>query len=70
MSEQSPTGTPRMKPARVPLYLAVAIAASAGFTAASQMLPESYALARVVCAILAVAISTFTGTVSPGLRRQ
>lgn len=71
MSEQntSPTGTPVVSPTSVPLYLVVGVALAAGFTAAGQMLPEAYALARTLCTVLGVAIGAGLGVASPGLRR-
>jgi hypothetical protein len=68
-SNVSPTGEPRMSPARVPMYLVLAIAAAAGFTAAGQLLPERFELARIICTILGVAIGAGLGVASPGLRR-
>lgn len=69
MSKESPTGTPRMSPRRVPLYLALAVGAAATLTAAGQMLPEQYALARVICTVLGVGIGAGIGIASPGLRK-
>ncbi len=69
-SQVSPTGQPRLSPRKVPLFLAVAIGAAAGFTLAGQMLPEAqYPLARIVCTVLGVAVGTFAGVISPGSRK-
>jgi hypothetical protein len=65
----SPTGTPVVSPTSVPLYLVVGVALAAGFTAAGQILPEAYALARTLCTVLGVAIGAGLGVASPGLRR-
>lgn len=66
----SPTGTPRMHPERVPLWLVLGVGLAAGFTAAGQLLPEQYALARVICTVLGIAVGSCVGIVSPGLRSQ
>jgi 4-hydroxybenzoate polyprenyltransferase len=65
----SPTGEPRMRPQRVPFWLVLGVTLAAGFTAAGQMLPEHYELARVLCTVAGVAIGAGLGVASPGLRK-
>jgi hypothetical protein len=65
----SPTGTPVLTPTTIPAWLIVGVTLAAGFTAAGQMLPEEYRLARVICSVLGIALGAGLGIASPGLRK-